>query len=139
MSQKSADISERSASPERAAHKSRRTRRIHAKARNRRKDFVHKASKRLAKEYGLIVAGAVSPSKMAQSWFAKRVLDAGWADFKRMLSDKAMTHGGTALLPRGIAGLRKRMFGGAVLDRGVNVARNILRIGQDALAGGAHV
>jgi len=138
------------ASAERA-HKSRRTRRIHTKAGNRRKDFVHKASK-------LIVVGAVSPSKMAQSRFAKRVLDADWADFKRMLSDKAMTHdevcerqtgqsclecgSRTTSLPRCIAGLRKRMIAcddcGAVLDRGVNAARNILRIGQDALAGGPH-
>jgi len=105
----------------------------------------------------------VNASKIARSRFTKSVLDAGWADFKRMLSEKAMTHGGstlevcqrhtsksclecgsrTASLPRSIAGLRKRMIAcddcGAVPDRGVNAARNILRIGQDALAGGAHV
>lgn len=144
------------------ARKKKRTRRIHAKARNRRKDFLHKDSARITKEYGLIVVGDVSPSKIAQSRFAKSVLDAGWADFKRMLSYKAIMHGGSMLevcerhtsqscsscgslpasRPRGIAGLRKRVFEcddcGAALDRDVNAARNILARGQASLRGGAY-
>ena len=145
------------------ARKSKHARRIHAKARNRRKDFLHKKSKEIAQKYGLIVVGDVSPKKIAQSRFAKSVHDAGWADLKHMLSYKAITHGGSMLevcerhtsqscsecgglpatRPRGIAGLRKRVFVcddcGAVLDRDVNAARNILRVGQDTLGGGAHV
>ena len=105
----------------------------------------------------------VNASKIAQSRFTTSVLDGGWAGFKRIVSDKAMTHGASTLAvcerqtgqsgsecgsrtvsrPRGIAGLRKRMFAcedcGTVLGRDVNAARNVLRIGQDALAGGAHV
>ena len=92
----------------------------------------------------------------------ERVRKSSWADFKRMLAKTAMTHGSSTLevcrrrrspsgsvrgsrpasWPRGIAGLPKRMFAcddcGAVLDRDVKAARNILRIGQDAPAGGAH-
>src|SRR5258708_18827755 len=34
---------------------------IHAKITNRRNDFLHKASKKMIKEYGLIVIGDVSP------------------------------------------------------------------------------
>lgn len=145
------------------AKKAKRTRTIHAKIANRRKDFMHKASAALAKEYGLIVIGDVSPSKIARTRMAKSVLDAGWADFKRMLSYKAIMHGGNALevcermttqtcsecgalpasRPRGIAGLSKRDWVcdecGAVHDRDVNAARNILRVGQYTLSEGARL
>lgn len=145
------------------AKKSKRARAIHAKIANRRKDFMHKASAALAKEYGLIVIGDVSPSKIARTRMAKSVLDAGWAGFKRMLSYKTHLRGGSALevsermttqtcsecgarpasRPRGIAGLPYRVWVcddcGFEHDRDVNAARNILAIGLDSLAGGAHV
>lgn len=76
------------------ARKTKRARAIHAKARNRRKDFLHKASAALAKEYGTIVVGDVSPSKLAKTHMAKSVYDASWAGFKYMLSYKAIRHGG---------------------------------------------
>lgn len=142
------------------ARKTKRVRRIHAKARNRRKDFLHKTSERIAKEYGFIVIGDVSPSKIARSRFAKSVLDAGWADLKQMLTYKAIRHGGSTLevserwtsqtcskcgslpasRPKGIAGLCKRVFDcddcGAVCDRDVNAARNILGCGLASLVAG---
>ena len=142
------------------ARKTKRVRRIHTKARNRRKDFLHKESARLTKRYGLIVIGDVSAAKIARSRFAKSVLDAGWADLKQMLSYKAIRHGGSTLevserytsqscsecgslpasRPKGIAGLRNRVFAcddcGAVLDRDVNAARNILGCGLATLVGG---
>ena len=145
------------------ARKTKRVRRIRAKTRNRRKDFLHKTSKRLVERYGLVVIGDVSPSKIARTWLAKSVLDAGWADLKHMLSYKAIRHGGSMLeicerhtsqscsecgslpasRPRGIAGLRKRVFKcddcGAILDRDVNAARNILARGQASLGGGVNV
>ena len=43
------------------ARKTKRARAIHAKIANRRKDFLHKASAKLAKEYGFIFVGGVSP------------------------------------------------------------------------------
>lgn len=45
--------------------KSKRTKAIHAKIANRRKDFLHKESAKLAKQYGLIVVGDVSPTKIS--------------------------------------------------------------------------
>lgn len=143
------------------ARKTKRTKAIHAKAKNRRKDFLHKESTKLAKKFGLIVVGDVSPSKIARSRFAKSVLDAGWAKLKDMLLYKSIRNGGSTLQvserytsqtcsecgslpasrPKGIAGLSKRVFHcdgcDAVQDRDVNAARNILRCGLASLVGGA--
>jgi IS605 OrfB family transposase len=143
------------------ARKTKRARTIHARAANRRKDFLHKASKALASKYGLIVIGDVSPLKLAQTSMAKSVLDAGWSGFKRMISYKAIMHGGRALevcehlttqtcsecgtlpasRPKGIAGLGIRQWEcnecGAVHDRDVNAARNIVRLGLETLVEGA--
>lgn len=143
------------------AGKKRLARGLHAKVRNQRMDYLHKASAGLAEENGLIVVGDVSPSKLAKTRMAKSVLDAGWADFKNMLAYKALRHGGTFLevleayttqvcsscgslppeRPKGIADLGIRGWTcddcGTVHDRDVNAARNILRLGQQALAEGA--
>jgi putative transposase len=152
---------ERLAMAQRARKTPKRVRTIHAKIANRRKDFLHKASAGLANEYGLIVVGDVSPSKLAKTTMAKSVLDAGWANFRRMLTYKSIRNGGSTLevseamstqicsecgslplsRPRGIAGLGIREWTcddcGMVHDRDVNAARNILRCGLAALAEGA--
>lgn len=145
------------------ARKTKRVRAIHAKVANRRRDFLHKESAKLVKRYGLIVVGNVSPLDLAQTAMAKSVLDAGWSDFRHMLRYKARLRGGGACVevserlstqtcsacgalppsrPKGIAGLRERVWRcdacGAVHDRDVNAARNILRLGQRTLGGGAH-
>lgn len=138
-----------------------RIRSIHAKIANRRKDFLHKASAKIVNEYGLIVIGDVSSVKLAQTKMAKSVLDAGWSGFKRMLVYKSHLRAGRVLevserlttqtcstcgglppsRPRGIAGLGIREWRcddcGAVHDRDVNAARNILRLGLETLAEGA--
>ncbi len=148
------------------AQRSRKTKRIkaiHAKIANRRKDHLHKASAKIAKEFGLIVIGDVSSKKLAQTNMAKSVLDVSWSSFKQMLSYKAIMHGGSMLevserytsqvcsecgrlppsRPKGIADLNKRTWTcddcGAELDRDTNAAINILRIGMDTLIGGTHV
>lgn len=141
--------------------KTKRARVIAAKVANRRKDFLHKASSRLAKEYGLIVIGDVSPSRLAQTSMAKSVLDAGWSRFKDMLSWKLQLCSGGMLLevsehlttqvcsdcgvvggPRGLKdlGIREWACGdcGSVHDRDVNSARLILRAGLRTLVEGAH-
>ena len=152
---------EKLATVQRARKTPKRVRNIHAKVANRRKDFLHKASAKIAKEHGLIIVGDVSPKKIAQTRFAKSSLDAGWSDFKRMLSYKAIRHGGSALevserfssqvcsecgslppsRPRGIADLGKRMWVcddcGTEHDRDRNAAHNILRVGLDTLHLGA--
>jgi IS605 OrfB family transposase len=141
--------------------KSKRIRAIHAKIANRRKDFMHKLSTQLSKEYGLIVIGDVSPSKLAQTKMAKSVLDAGWSDLKTKLSYKTHLRGGACIevsermttqtcsdcgaspegRPRGIAGLGIRRWEcgdcGATHDRDVNAARNIVRAGLRTLVVGA--
>jgi IS605 OrfB family transposase len=141
------------------AKKTKRVCAIHAKIANRRKDFLHKESAKLTKEFGLIVVGDVSSSKLLKTKMAKSVADAGWSDFRRMLTYKAMTHGGSTIEvsesgttqtcsdcgciggPKGIAGLSNRMWTcgdcGTALDRDVNAARNILAIGLNSLMGGA--
>jgi putative transposase len=141
------------ATAQRARKAPKRVRNIHAKIANRRKDFLHKASAKIAKEHGLIVVGDVSPSKLAKTTMAKSVIDAGWSNFKTMLSYKATYRGGSMIevserfttqvcsecgslppsRPKGIADLDKRTWRcddcGADHDRDVNAARNILRVG----------
>jgi IS605 OrfB family transposase len=146
---------------QRARKTPKRVRAIHAKIANRRKDFLHKASAKIATQFGLIVIGDVSPKKLAKTRMAKSVHDAGWADLKRMLSYKSIRNGGSALevseamtsqvcstcgalplsRPKGIADLGIREWTcddcGTVHDRDVNAARNILRTGLCALVEGA--
>lgn len=143
------------------ARKSKRSRTIHAKAKNRRKDFQHKASIALVREYGTIVVGDVSPKKLAKTSMAKSIHDAGWSGFRQMISYKAMVHGGRYVevseamttqtcsscgslppsRPKGIAGLGIREWRcdacGTVHDRDCNAATNILRVGLDSLVEGA--
>jgi IS605 OrfB family transposase len=149
------------ATAQRARKTPKRVRNIHAKIANRRKDFLHKASAKIAAEFGLIVIGDVSPKKIAKTMMAKSSLDAGWSSFKSMLSYKALMRGGAAIeaderyttqtcsecgslppsRPKGIAGLAKRTWRcddcGTDHCRDTNAARNILRVGLDTLRLGA--
>jgi hypothetical protein len=104
----------------------------------------------------------VSPKKLAKTTMAKSIYDAGWSNFKTMLSYKAIMHGGSVIevserystqicsccgcnpvsSPKGRVDLDKRRWVcddcGTEHDRDRNAALNILRVGLDAL-GGAHV
>lgn len=142
------------------ARKTKRVKAIHAKVANRRRDFLHKESTRLTKQYGLIIVGDVSPSKLAKTMMAKSALDAGWADFKNMLRYKSIRNGGSTIevseayssqvcstcgalpasRPKGIADLGIREWAcdycGTVHDRDCNAAKNILRSGLATLVEG---
>ena len=66
---------------------------IHAKIKNRRKDAIHKFTRKVVSNNGMIVVGNVSSSKLAKTKMAKSVLDAGWFMLKTQLSYKAKGQG----------------------------------------------
>lgn len=140
------------------ARKKRRSVAIHAKIRNIRKDWNHKQTTALVKQYSQIFVGDVSPSKLMRTRLAKSVSDAGWGDFKTMLKYKAIALGvdyqevkekfstvtcSTCLQRTGPSGLRAlgvrewTCSCGATHNRDVNAARNILRFGRESLIKGA--
>lgn len=145
------------------ARNKRRVKAIHAKIANRRKDALHKFSRRLVNENALIVVGNVSPKQLSKTRMAKSVHDAGWAMLKTMLDYKC-AHAGNVFIevdekdttqtcsecgakpesrPKGIAGLGIREWTcdacGAHHDRDINAARNILALGRERLAEGIPV
>jgi IS605 OrfB family transposase len=143
---------------QRAGHRNR-TRAIHAKIANRRKDFLHKLSTRLVKAYGAISVGNVNASALAKTRLAKSVLDAGWSTFRSMLLykcadagvwfdevDEAFFSTQTCSRCNSRAGPKGRKDLGvrgwqctvceAVHDRNVNAAHIILAAGHRRLAEG---
>ena len=133
-----------------------RTRALHTKIANCRRDHLHKASASIARANGLIAVGNVSSCRLAKTRMAKSVLDAGWAMFRNMLRYKASRHGAVYLdieerfttqtcsccgaipvsSPKGMGALGIRAWVcsecGASHDRDVNAARNILKIALSA-------
>ncbi|WP_090435428.1 RNA-guided endonuclease TnpB family protein [Duganella sp. CF458] len=142
------------------AHKRRRIKAIHAYTARRRLDSLHNASLQIARSFDHIVVGNINAAGLAQTSLAKSVLDAGWSSFRKMLAYKAVKHGARYVevderfttqtcsncgalpdsRPRGIAGLGIREWAcsdcGAVHDRDLNAAKNILRRGRATLAAG---
>lgn len=142
----------------RAGHK-RRVKAIHAKISNRRRDQLHKLSTQLVSRYGAIFVGNVNASSLVKTRMAKSVLDAGWSAFRTMLQYKCDDAGAwfdevneaystqtcstcgarPESRPKGIAGLGIREWTcacGAMHDRDINAARNILALGHERLAAG---
>jgi putative transposase len=140
------------------AGKKARVRAIHARIKQRRKDFLHKLSTRLVREHGAIFVGNVNAAALSQTRQAKSVLNAGWSTFRTMLrykcddarvwfdevdeaySTQTCSACGARCGPKGIAGLGIREWRcrqcEAVHDRDVNAARNILAAGRRRLAEG---
>jgi IS605 OrfB family transposase len=156
------NLEEKLAVAQRARNKQR-IKTIHAKIKNRRKDALHKFSRRLVNENALIVVGNVSSKQLSQTRMAKSVHDAGWSMLKTMLDYKC-AHAGNVFIevdekhttqtcsscglkpdsrPKGIAGLGIREWTcdacGAHHDRDINAARNILALGRERLAVGIPV
>lgn len=142
------------------ARKKKRVRAIHAKIRNRRKDALHKFSRKLVDRNAAIFVGNVSSAQLAKTRMAKSVLDAGWSTLRTQLQYKAMAQGvwfeevdeayttqacsccghiGDGS-PKGRAGLGIREWTchacGIAHDRDINAARNILALGHQRLEGG---
>ncbi len=127
-----------------------------AKVKNARKDFNHKLSTSLAKEFSSIVVGDVSSSELAKTTMAKSVYDVGWYQLKTFLKYKALARGSSyrevseaystqmcaecgcipESSPKGKKDLSVREWVcsecGSVNDRDVNAAKNILRFGHES-------
>jgi len=139
------------------AKKKRRVTAIHAKIKNKRKDWNHKATTILVNSYDKIVVGNVSSSKLKKTRMAKSVSDTGWFDFKVMLAYKAIRLGvemkevnesfSTVTCsnclertgPSGLSGLRVRDWVcsccGTSHLRDVNAAKNILQFSLSGMTG----
>ena len=144
-----ARCAERLACSQRAGNK-RRIKAIQVHIANARRDFHHKVSRRLARDYAFIAVGNVNAKGLAKTRMAKSIRDAGWSSFRDMLRYKAATFievderfttqtcsscgGQPAERPKGIAGLGIREWEcslcGAKHDRDVNAARNILALAR---------
>jgi putative transposase len=130
------------------ARKRRQTAHIYARIVNTRRDFHHKLSTRLVREFDYIAVGNVNAAGLAKTRLAKSVLDAGWSSFRHMLRYKATARGawyeevnesfssrvcsscGCETGPKGVADLGIRSWicseCGISHDRDINSALNIL-------------
>ncbi len=141
------------------ARKVNRVRAIQARIANRRKDYLHQCSTRLARAgYAAIFVGNVNPSSLAMSGHGKSVLDASWSALRTMLRYKCDDAGvwfeeidesystqtcsecQSRTGPQGRQGLGMREWVcrccGTIHDRDRNAACNILAAGRRRLAEG---
>jgi IS605 OrfB family transposase len=123
--------------------------RAHARVADARRDFAHKLSTRIIRENQAVVVEDLCVKGLARTRLAKSVHDAGWSAFVAMLEYKAARHGRTLVkidrwfpssklcstcgalaesMPLNVR--RWSCACGAVHDRDVNAARNILAAGR---------
>jgi IS605 OrfB family transposase len=130
------------------AGKRRQARNLHARIGHARRDFLHKLSTRLVRQFDYVAVGNVNAAGLAKTRLAKSVLDAGWSSFRIMLRYEAIAHGAwyeevnesfssrvcsfchCETGPKGAADLGIRSWicseCGVLHDRDINSARNIL-------------
>ena len=135
-------------------NKKQQVKKLHKKIKNQRKDFLHKESTKIVKKILNIFIGNVS-GVFLQKTQGKSSADASVGLLRNLLKYKAIKHSGnfyevvekfTTLTcgacsertgPQGLTGLNIREWGcsncGAVHDRDVNAAQNILRFGHETL------
>ena len=122
--------------------------RIHNKIANCRKDFLHKETTKLVKEFDFIGIEDLNVSGMVKNHkLAKSISDASWSEFVRMLTYKALWYGKEVVkIGRFFASsktcnccgwknvyltLQNRIFNcrecGSSIDRDLNAAKNILK------------
>ena len=134
--------------------------RIHARIADRRRDFTHKLSTRIIRENQTICIESLRVKAMAKHpTLAKAIHDVGWGEFVRQLEYKATWYGRTLVKIDRWYPSSKRCFAcghivdsltldirqwvcpacGAVHDRDVNAAKNILAVGLTVSAYGETV
>ena len=136
--------------------------RHHRRVLNRRRDALHKFANRIVRSSSAVLIGGLASGRLPAPGQPKSIYDPAYGELARMLDYKCTYAGipcvtaieGEALsqtcsscgaeVPRGTppgpggGGMREWACGdcGAVLDRTVNAARNVLAIGLDRLAEG---
>jgi putative transposase len=127
--------------------------RVHERTRNRRHNFVHQLSRKLVNENDVLVVEKLNTKNMLSSrYLAKSISDASWTMFRNVLTYKAESAGRVivAVNPaytsqdcsacgyRAKKPLKERWHNcpmcGLSLDRDMNAAINILRLGLQSLA-----
>ena len=136
------------------ARKKKQVKKIHAKIRNKRRDFLHKETTQIAKKYHTVFVGDVS-GKFVQSGNGKSSTDASIGVIRDILKYKAIRHSGhyyevnensstvtcstchkkTGPSGPGDLGVREWICSECHChhDRDINAAKNILRVGRDSL------
>ncbi|MCM3734550.1 transposase [Bacillus cytotoxicus] len=129
-----------------------RVRKLYEKVANQRRDFLHKLSYNLAKDYSVIVVENLNIRNMVKNRkLSKSISDAGWGMFRNMLAYKCENHGGILIKvePKytsqdcSVCGNRvKKSLSirthictkcGTILDRDYNASQNILQKGLEEL------
>jgi len=126
--------------------------RLHQRIRHLRGNHAHHLSRRLVSDFGLIAVEDLQVRALTRGFLAKDINDQGWAEFLRLLGYKAEDAGiqvvavppdGTSQICSGCGApvpkaLSERVHHcpncGLVLDRDINAARNILRLGMSRQA-----
>jgi putative transposase len=127
--------------------------RVHERIGWRRGDFAHQHSRRIVNAFDLIVVEDLSVNRMMHNHcLAKSIHDAAWSQFASLIACKAAWAGrryvavNPAYTSQDCSGcehrqklsLSDRIYTcpccGLVLDRDLNAARNILRLGRQSLA-----
>jgi transposase len=123
---------------------------LHREVRETRRDHAHKTALRLVRGNQAVYAEDIAVSGLARTRLAKSVHDAGWGQLLRMIEEKAARYGRTfARIGRfeptsqvcsdcGVRDGPKPLYVrqwtcaacGAVHDRDINAARNILALGR---------
>jgi putative transposase len=139
------------AQAQRRGHK-RQAKRLHRRAARRRKDALHKFSRKIVDTYQTLFIGDVSSLKLAKTPMAKSVMDAGWGVLKTQIQSKGQQAGRSVFIvdernttrtcsscraltgPAGRDMLAERTWVcsacGGIHDRDVNAAQNILFAGR---------